>query len=67
MFALTFAQRAWSNGVLDTLGPLSIFHWLDAAGVMLGVDVAANDLLVPLAIAVGCVSVALWRFERRDL
>jgi ABC-type transport system involved in multi-copper enzyme maturation permease subunit len=67
MFALTFARRAWSNDVLDALDRLSIFHWLDAAGVMQGVPVAANDLLVPLAIAAACVSVALWRFERRDL
>jgi ABC-type transport system involved in multi-copper enzyme maturation permease subunit len=67
MFALTFANRAWETDVLDWLDHLSIFHWLDATGIMQGVPLAANDLLVPLAIAVACVSIALWRFERRDL
>jgi ABC-type transport system involved in multi-copper enzyme maturation permease subunit len=67
MFALTFAHRAWSNELLETLEHVSIFHWLDAAPILLGEDVTASQLLVPLAISVGCVLVALWRFERRDL
>ena len=67
MFALTFADRAWANDLLDMLEHVSVFHWLDAAPILLGEDVDASHLLAPLAISVGCLLVALWRFERRDL
>lgn len=67
MFAITFAERAWSAELLDLLAPISVFHWLDPAATLTGVDLRPSQLLVPIAISVACVAVALWRFERRDL
>lgn len=67
MFAITFARRAWDAELLDLLDRASVFRWLDASGILLGVDVTATDVLAPTAIIVGCIALAAWRFERRDL
>lgn len=67
MFALTFAERAWSAGLLERLAPLSVFHWLEAGETLAGADVEPAQLIVPFAVSVACVVLAVWRFERRDL
>lgn len=67
MFAITFAERAWAAAWLDVVGPLSLFHWYDPAPVLLGLSVPTSHFVVPLAISIVAVALALWRFERRDL
>lgn len=67
MYALTFAERAWSAELLERLGPLSIFHWFDPGNTLMGVPVYTSDLVVPAAVFAAGVAGALWWFERRDL
>ncbi len=67
MFAITFAERAWSTDLLELLAPISVFHWLDPTATLTGVDLRPSQLLVPIVLSAICVAVALWRFERRDL
>lgn len=67
MYALTFAERAWSYDWLDWLGRASVFHWLDPGNTLLDAPLAASTLVVPALVSMACVAVALWMFERRDL
>lgn len=67
MFAITFAERIWSAGWIQLIGPMSVFHWFDPGATLGSRDVRVRDVLVPLAEAVACFALAAWRFERRDL
>lgn len=67
MFALTFAERAWSNDVVQWLAPVSVFHWFDPGATLGGAPVRVRDWLVPLLESAGCIAAACVIFERRDL
>jgi len=67
MYAMTFVERVWQNEVLQFIAPVSIFHWFDPGAVLAGTGPFTADYAVPTIVAVACIAVAAWRFERRDL
>jgi ABC-type transport system involved in multi-copper enzyme maturation permease subunit len=67
MFAISFVERIWSGALMDVIGPLSLFHWLDPGATLAGQPVPVSRFLVPLAVVIAGVGAALWQFERRDL
>jgi ABC-type transport system involved in multi-copper enzyme maturation permease subunit len=64
-FALDYLAQIWS--VVEPLGPLSIFHYLDPPAVLLAGELGAEDVAVFCGLTLVTAAAALVLMGRRDL
>lgn len=64
-YAVQYLAQVWS--IAEPLGPLSIFHWLDPAGILRRGTLGPEDAAALAGLALVTTAIALWRVGRRDL